>query len=81
MAAGADAKVHGLGKRLVAGVSEDTVAKYRVCLFPLLFGPAAPVSDVMLKAAIAPLRPVRDRAVGEETASVAREVRDVSRSH
>jgi len=77
MAAGTDAEVHGLGKRLVAGVFEHAVAECRIRSFSLLFGPTAPIVDVMQQTAIAPLRPVRYRTVGEEAAAVAREVSQV----
>jgi hypothetical protein len=77
MAAGTDAEVHGLGKRIVAGVFEHAVAECRIRSFSLLLGTASPVGDVMQQAATAPLRPVRYRAVREKAAAVARKVRQV----
>jgi hypothetical protein len=74
MAAGTDAEVHGLGQRPVARAHQYAVPQPFIGPLPLLFRSAAPVVDVVQKTAGAPLRPVLDRAVGEKTASVAREI-------
>jgi len=63
MAAGADAEVHRFGKLLVSGALEHTDPQCLIGLPAFLLGAAAPVSDVMLKAAFAPFCAVADGPV------------------
>jgi hypothetical protein len=77
MASGADAEVHRFGKRFVPGALEHAGPQSLVGRLPLLFGAAAPVGDVVLKAAFTPFRPVADGPVVKEAATVTGEILQV----
>ena len=70
MPARARAEVQGFRQLLVVGPRQHAVAQGRVGLFTFVGAPALPVGEVMVLATVAPLVPVLERAVREETAAV-----------
>jgi hypothetical protein len=63
-------EVHGFRQLLVVGPRQHAAAQVRVGLFTFVDASALPVREVMVLATVAPLDPVIERAVREETAAV-----------